>query len=95
MVFNFWSRRPHTSISVVWGVFFPPEPSYGQQASPIYRDFRFLVLVLVSCLSWERQIWQLRTNCQRLFNILHVLTGASWGAGIMTIFRLYRCLIRL
>jgi hypothetical protein len=89
------TKTTYIHFSRLRGVFPHPILFYGQQPSPICRECQIFRVGFRQLLTWEPHIQQLRMKCQWSLNILCILTGASWGAGRMTMLRLYHCLICL
>jgi hypothetical protein len=76
------------------GVHPPPVFCLNNHALPVVPSAKFLGLVLVSKLSWEPHLRQLRASCERSLNVLCVLSGGSWGEDRTVMLRLYCSLVR-
>ncbi|XP_055924597.1 uncharacterized protein LOC129956691 [Argiope bruennichi] len=72
-----------------------PEPELYIHNQPILvvQEVRFLGVILDSKLTFLSHILYLRKKCERLLNILKVLSNTTWGADRVSLLRIYQAVI--
>ncbi|GBN23770.1 hypothetical protein AVEN_104382-1 [Araneus ventricosus] len=73
-----------------------PDPEFQLNGSPIpiVQGTKFLGIVFDTKLTFRSHIKHLKTKCIRTLNIMKVLSNTSWGAGKVSLMRIYRSLVR-
>ncbi|GBN17019.1 hypothetical protein AVEN_64995-1 [Araneus ventricosus] len=72
-----------------------PEPEIYIRVGiiPVVPEVRFLGVMFDRKLSFQRHILFVRKKCEKLLNILKVLSNTSWGADKSSLLRIYEALI--
>ncbi|GBM55010.1 hypothetical protein AVEN_167465-1 [Araneus ventricosus] len=66
-----------------------PDLYIGNQLVPVVNEVRFLGIIFDRKLTFLSHIRYLRKRCERLLNILKVLSNTSWGADRTSLLRIY------
>ncbi|GBL94579.1 putative RNA-directed DNA polymerase from transposon X-element [Araneus ventricosus] len=70
-----------------------PDLYIGNQLIPVVNEVRFLGIIFDRKLTFLSHIRYLRKRCERLLNILKVLSNTSWGADRTSLLRIYESVI--
>ncbi|GBM39215.1 hypothetical protein AVEN_223834-1 [Araneus ventricosus] len=70
-----------------------PDLYIGNQLIPVVNEVRFLGICFDRKLTFLSHILYLRKRCERLLNILKVLSNTSWKAGRTSLLRIYESVI--
>lgn len=71
-----------------------PTLSMNNHALQFEKSTRFLGVTFDSKLTWKTHIQQLRVSCNKVLNLLKVLSGHKWGCDTIVLLRIYKALIR-
>ncbi|GBN43237.1 hypothetical protein AVEN_81854-1 [Araneus ventricosus] len=70
-----------------------PDLHIRNQSIPVVNEVRFLGIIFYRKLTFLSHISHLRKKCERLLNMLKVLSNTSWGADHTSLLRIYQAMI--